>query len=67
MSVLKMIPEYQENAPERERIFFSALLVVFVFSIVCVVLIEAVLPYIVRDKRNLLTSLQLVMPGLVFF
>lgn len=67
ISVLKMIPEYKENAPERERIFFSALLVVFVFSLVCVVVIEAVLPYIVTGKRNLLTSLQLVMPGLVFF
>lgn len=46
---------------------FSALLGVFIFSIVCVVVIEAVLPYIVTGKRNLLTSLQLVMPGLVFF
>lgn len=67
MSVLKLIPENKENVSEREMIFFSALLGVFIFSLVCVVVIEAVLPYIVTGKRNLLTSLQLVMPGLVFF
>lgn len=67
MSVMKLIPEYKEDAGERELIMSSALIGVFLFSAVCVVLIEAVLPWVVTANSRLLASMQVVMPGLVFF
>lgn len=67
MSVMKLIPEHKEDAGERELIMSSALIGVFLFSAVCVVLIEAVLPWVVTANSRLLASMQVVMPGLVFF
>lgn len=67
MSVMKLIPEYKDDAQEREKIMSSALLGVFLFSAFCVVVIEAALPLLVTDNRNLLASMQVVMPGLIFF
>lgn len=67
MSVMKLIPEYKDDSEERELIMSSALIGVFLFSAFCVVIIEAALPWIVVDNRNLLISMQIVMPGLVFF
>lgn len=67
MSVLKLIPEHIENNEEKKLIIASAMLEVFIFSIFCVIVIEWVLPYIVTENKNLLISLRLAVPGLVFF
>ena len=67
MSVMRLIREYKDNRGEQEQIISSALIGIFLFSAVCVGIIELLLPLIVTDNRNLLTSMQVLMPGLVFF
>lgn len=67
MSVMRWIPEYQEKHDEKEKIFLSALIVILVFSSLCVIVLERILPYILVDNRNLLASMQLAAPGLIFF
>lgn len=67
MSVMRLIPEYKDSRKEQELIISSALIGVFVFSIFCVGIIELLLPFIVTSNNNLLASMQVLMPGLVFF
>ncbi len=67
MSVMRLIPEYKDNCEEQEQIISSALIGILLFSVFCVGIIELLLPVIVIDNRNLLTSMQVLMPGLVFF
>ena len=67
MSIMKLIPEFKEDPKERESILSSALFGVLLFSVVCVVIIEMALPWMITSNGRLLSSMQLVVPALVFF
>ena len=67
MSIMKLIPECKDDRQEREMILSSAFVGVLLFSVVCVVIIEAALPWIITNNRGLLTSMQMIVPALVFF
>ena len=67
MSVMRLIPEYQDARREQEMILSSAMAGVLMFSVVCVGMIELLLPRIITEHGRLLTSMQILMPGLVFF
>lgn len=67
MSVLKLTPEYKSNMQKCEEMLNAALIGVLVHSTVVVCVIEAVLPMVVTNNGELLRSLQIVAPGLVFF
>lgn len=67
MSVTKLTAEYQDSYEEREAVLVSALVIVLIFSIFCVTVIEKILPYIIVRNIDLLVSMQLIMPGLIFF
>lgn len=67
MSVIKLIPEYKENHRERDKIVNTALTDVFLIAGIGVILIESIVPYIITDNGNLLRSMQIAMPGLLFF
>lgn len=67
MSVMRLIPEYRDNRKEQEQIISSALAGILVFSVLCVGVIELLLPWIVTNNTNLLRGMQIIMPGLVFF
>lgn len=66
MSVLKLTSEYKDNSREREAIIVSALLTIFLFASVCAVIFISILPCIVTDNRELLVSMRLSIPGLIF-
>lgn len=67
MSVLRLIPENKEDIEKCKQIVSSALIVCIVFSLICIVLIELLFPYIIVNNPLLLKSMQLAMPGLLFF
>lgn len=67
MSVVKLIPEYKEKRRERDKIINAALVDVFLISGIGVIAIESVVPYIITDNSNFLRSMQIAMPGLLFF
>lgn len=67
MSIMKLIPECKDDRQERESILSSAFAGVLAFSVICVVIIEAALPWIITNNRGLLTSMQMIAPALVFF
>lgn len=67
MSVMKLIPEYKTSVLERDKIISSALILVLCFSCVTVFVVEPVLPWIITDNSRLMHSMQLAVPGLVFF
>ena len=67
MSIMKLIPECKDDRQEREMILSSAFVGVLLFSVVCVVIIEAALPWVITNNRGLLTSMQMIVPALVFF
>ena len=67
MSVMKLTSEYKKDCAERGKILLSALIGILFFSVICVIGIEIILSFVVRNNRNLLVSMQLAMPGLIFF
>lgn len=67
MSVIKLIPEYKENLEERNKIINAALMEVLFIAGTGVIIIESIVPYIITDNGNLLKSMQIAMPGLLFF
>lgn len=67
MSVMKLTPEYKEDLQERSWIFSSALIGVLISSFIAVSVIESILPWIITENTNFLLSMQLAMPGLIFF
>lgn len=67
MSVMRLIPEYRDVRREREQILCSALAEILVLSAACVGIIELLLPRIVTENDTLLTSMKILMPGLIFF
>lgn len=67
MSVIKLVPEHKHHASEQKKIVSSALILVLCFSSVTVLVAEPVLPYIITDNNKLLLSMQLAIPGLIFF
>lgn len=67
MSVMKLTPEYKEDLQERSWILSSALIGVLISSFVTVSVLESILPWIITENTNFLLSMQLAMPGLIFF
>lgn len=67
MSVMKLVPEYKDDASEQRKIVSSALILVLCSSSVIVLTAEPMLPWIITDNHRLLRSMQLAVPGLTFF
>lgn len=67
MSVLKLTPEYKTDIQKCEEMLNDALIGVLIHSVVVVCVTEAILPLLVSGHEDLLKSLQIVVPGLVFF
>lgn len=67
MSVLKLTPEYKTDMQKCKEMLNDALVGVLIHSAAVVCVTEAVLPLIIAKHEELLKSLQIVVPGLVFF
>lgn len=67
MSVVKLIPEHKGDFSETTKILNTALLEVFLIAVIGVAIIESSMPLFITDNARFLRSMQIAMPGLLFF